>query len=398
MDLEQVQRLAQAFAQGVAFARGFTEMAQDAKDGEEDGHWVTIGGERGADGEKHGGRPVFISGSGTIKKGLSKSAQGKALGQVFGKGGEFSSEGGKSKGETDHQAGKKAEAKKPASKKAAIKAAEDKYNLAIGDFLKSQKHAPGSFANELMYRLPGKAATFEKLCANLSADCKYLVKHALSIVKYHAIPPNGDDTAFYADRDQSINFKTKMFKDGSYGCALTNHQVMMHEFGHAVDSYLRTKGMAPRITMDPTLVNAIKIDTSRLISALRVEANKHYVDAPSSQQVEDARVATYLSDLVQETSQQEGIPHAVVSGVSDMISAHTMNAIQDGGYHRTSYWSESPYQISSEFIAHVFETSIDPEAKKSFYRLFPTATKTLEILISDAANDARKAVATGEIK
>ncbi len=34
MDLEHVQRLAQAFAQGVAFARGFTEMAQDAKDGE----------------------------------------------------------------------------------------------------------------------------------------------------------------------------------------------------------------------------------------------------------------------------------------------------------------------------------------------------------------------------
>jgi hypothetical protein len=100
MDLEQVQRLAQAFAQGVAFARGFTEMAQDAKDGEEDGRWVTIGGERGADGEKHGGRPVFISGSGVVKKGLSKSAQGKTLGQVFGKGGEFSSEGKKSKGES----------------------------------------------------------------------------------------------------------------------------------------------------------------------------------------------------------------------------------------------------------------------------------------------------------
>ena len=85
MDLEQVQRLAQAFAQGVAFARGFTEMAQDAKDGEEDGHWVTIGGERGADGEKHGGRPVFISGSGTIKKGLSKSSAKAASSALKGK-------------------------------------------------------------------------------------------------------------------------------------------------------------------------------------------------------------------------------------------------------------------------------------------------------------------------
>lgn len=115
MELEHVQRLAQAFAQGVAFARGFTEMAQDAKDGEEEGHWVTIGGERGergADGEKHGGRPVFISGSGVIKKGLSKSAQGKTLGQVFGKGGEFSSEGKKGKGETARKAGERASTKR----------------------------------------------------------------------------------------------------------------------------------------------------------------------------------------------------------------------------------------------------------------------------------------------
>ena len=124
MDLEHVQRLAQAFAQGVAFARGFTEMAQDAKDGEEEGHWVTIGGERGADGEKHGGRPVFISGSGVIKKGLSKSAQGKTLGQVFGKGGEFSSEGKKSKGETDRKAGERTRAGKEVGKRASTKRAE----------------------------------------------------------------------------------------------------------------------------------------------------------------------------------------------------------------------------------------------------------------------------------
>lgn len=126
MELEHVQRLVQAFAQGVAFARGFTEMAQDAKDGEEEGHWVTIGGERGADGEKHGGRPVFISGSGTIKKGLSKSAQGKTLGQVFGKGGEFSSEEGKSgRGETAREAGLRMQrAGKKAGERASTKRAE----------------------------------------------------------------------------------------------------------------------------------------------------------------------------------------------------------------------------------------------------------------------------------
>jgi hypothetical protein len=101
-------------------------MAQDAKDGDEEGHWVTIGGERGADGEKHGGRPVFISGSGVIKKGLSKSAQGKTLGQVFGKGGEFSSEGGKSgSGETAREAGLRMQrAGKEAGERASTKRAK----------------------------------------------------------------------------------------------------------------------------------------------------------------------------------------------------------------------------------------------------------------------------------
>ena len=397
MDLDKI---AQAFAAGFTVGRA---MAMDAaRDGEEDGPWVTIGAEAGPDGEKHGGRPVFIKGAGAKSaKTESKKAESKPAQQ------RTEHKKAESKPAQQRTESKKAESKakeaeskaqKAADKKAkAIKAAEDKYNASIGDFLRNQKHAPGSFAKELMYCLPGKADTFEKLCANLSTDCKYLVKHALSSVKYRVVPPN-EGGAFYSNSDQSVNFKAEVFKDGNYGSSRTNHQVMMHEFGHAVDSYPLTKGIAPKITMNTILLNAIKTDTSRIISALRVEANKHYIGAPSSQQVEDNRVATYLSDLMYKRSRQDGMPPTLVSSVSDMISAHTMNAIQDGGYHRTSYWSESPYQISSEFIAHVFETSIDPDARKSFYRLFPTATKTLEILISDAANDARKAVATGEIK
>ena len=391
MDLDKI---AQAFAAGFTVGRA---MAMDAaRDGEEDGHWVTIGAEAGPDGEKHGGRPVFIKGAGaksakTESKPVSKKAESKPAQQRT-----------ERKKAESKPVSKKAEVKKPASKKAetkkaAIKAAEDKYNLSISDFLKSQKHAPGSFAKELMYCLPGKADTFENLCANLSTDCKYLVKHALSSVKYRVVPPN-EGGAFYSNSDQSVNFKAAVFKDGNYGPSRTNHQVMMHEFGHAVDSYPLTKGIAPKITMNPILVNAIKTDTSRLISALRVEANKHYIGAPSSQQVEDNRVATYLSDLMYKRSRQDGMPPAVVSSVSDMISAHTMNAIKDGGYHKTSYWSESKYKVTTEFMAHVFETSVDPELKKQFYALFPTATKTLEILISNAANTIRKEVAAGKIK
>ena len=393
--------LISAFIAGTQFAQRAGLLAQDAKakKGEAEGHWVTIGAEAGADGEKHGGRPVFIAGSkAESKKAEAKKAEAK---KAEAKKAEAKKAESK-KAESKKAESKKAEAKKAeskvkeaAEKKAkAIKAAEDKYNASIGDFLRNQKHAPGSFAKELMYCLPGKADTFEKLCANLSTDCKYLVKHALSSVKYR---PN-EGGAFYSNSAQSINFKTKVFKNGNYDPARTNHQVMMHEFGHAVDSYPIIKGIAPKITMNTTLLNAIKTDTSHLISALRAEANKNYIGAPSSQQVEDNRVAEYLSDLMFKRSRQDGMPPAVVSCISDMISAHTMNAIKDGGYHKTSYWSESKYKVATEFMAHVFETSVDPELKKNFYNLFPTATKVLEKLISDTATTIRKEVAQGKIK
>ena len=57
-----LDKIAQAFAAGFTVGRA---MAMDAaRDGEEDGHWVTVGAEAGPDGEKHGGRPVFIKGAG----------------------------------------------------------------------------------------------------------------------------------------------------------------------------------------------------------------------------------------------------------------------------------------------------------------------------------------------
>ena len=382
--------LIQAFITGAQFALSAHQLAQDAKakKDEAEGHWVTIGAEAGADGEKHGGRPVFIEGSkAEAKKAEAKKAEAKKA------------EAKKAESKKAESKAKEAESKaqKAADKKAkAIKAAEDKYNASIGDFLRNQKHAPGSFAKELMYCLPGKADTFEKLCANLSADCKYLVKHALTKTNYFVLPPN-EEQAFFSRADNGIHFKPKLFKDGKWLCGMTNHQVIMHEFGHAVDSYPLIKGIAPKITMNIRLLNALSTDTSRIISALRAETDKNYSSPAYSQQQADDRVAKYLEDMMYSRVENSDIHSSVVASVSDMISAHTMNAIKDGGYHKTEYW-QSKYAKSTEFIAHVFETSLDPELKKQFYKLFPTATKVLEELISDTATTIRKEVAKGKIK
>ena len=93
MNAEKARRMAQAFARGLAFMRGHALMAMDAnKNGET---WITIGAEPGPDGKKHGGQPVCLNSNGEIKYGLGKAAQGKTLGQVFGKGGIYSKEGKK---------------------------------------------------------------------------------------------------------------------------------------------------------------------------------------------------------------------------------------------------------------------------------------------------------------
>lgn len=64
--MTKIDQIAQAFAQGVKFAENLKLAMDAAKDGEENGHWVTIG-----EGEE--ARPVFIK----DKKAKSKKAESK---------------------------------------------------------------------------------------------------------------------------------------------------------------------------------------------------------------------------------------------------------------------------------------------------------------------------------
>ena len=114
MDTNIAHKIARAFVHGLAFSKGLSTLAQDAKAKMEEGDkWITIGAEPGDDGKKHGGRHVLISGTGEVKAGLSKSAQGKPLGEAI-------------KDLKDKAESKKAESKKAESKKAESKKSETK--------------------------------------------------------------------------------------------------------------------------------------------------------------------------------------------------------------------------------------------------------------------------------
>ena len=380
MDLD---RIAQAFAAGFTIGRA---MAMDAaRDGEEDGHWVTVGAEAGPDGEKHGGRPVFIKGAG------AKSA----------------------KTESKKAESKKAESKptKTESKPTATKGSRKAdFNLPIRDFMQKTKFRPGTFAAEWMQKAPDGADTLDLLTENMSEDCQYLLKHTMEVVQYEPITGRlkpDESEAFYS-HDRCVNFPLAFFRNGAPRSRYqTSYEIIMHELGHAVDHIAGVKAGGGWITVNATLKNAITHDTNQLIDEQR-EAVRKKLDA--SEREKDRLIAKYMlrnpdakrptprglvdfgvAETIREWSQRsdEGW-YGAMSGASDMISAVTLNKIKDGGIHKTSYWKSGEYNMNTEFMAHYFETCTSQDTKKTFAKIFPTATKVLEILIKDTAKGLRQ--------
>ena len=374
--MTKIDQIAQAFAQGVKFAENL-KLAMDAAKGkdDEDGHWVTIGAEAGPDGEKHGGRPVFIKGAG------AKSAK---------------TESKPTKTES-----------KPTATKGSRKA---DFNLPIRDFMQKTKFRPGTFAAEWMQKAPDGADTLDLLTENMSEDCQYLLKHTMEVVQYEPITgrlkPN-ESEAFYS-HDRCVNFPLAFFRNGAPRSRYqTSYEIIMHELGHAVDHIAGVKAGGGWITVNATLKNAITHDTNQLIDEQR-EAVRKKLDA--SEREKDRLIAKYMrrnpdakrptprglvdfgvAEAIREWAQRsdEGW-YGAMSGASDMISAVTLNKIKDGGIHKTSYWKSDEYNMNAEFMAHYFETCTSKDTKKTFAKIFPTATKVLEILIEDTAKGLRQ--------
>ena len=370
MDLDKI---AQAFAAGFTVGRA---MAMDAaRDGDEDGHWVTVGAEAGPDGEKHGGRPVFIKGAG------AKSAK---------------TESKPTKAES-----------KPTATKGSRKA---DFSLPIRDFMQKTKFRPGTFAAEWMQKAPDGADTLDLLTENMSEDCQYLLKHTMEVVQFKPITgrlkPN-ESEAFYS-HDRCVNFPLAFFRNGAPRSRYqTSYEIIMHELGHAVDHIAGVKAGGGWITVNATLKNAITHDTNQLIDEQR-EAVRKKLDA--SEREKDRLIKIYMrrnpdakrptprglvdfgvAEAIREWAQRsdEGW-YGAMSGASDMISAVTLNKIKDGGTHKTSYWKSGEYNMNTEFMAHYFETCNNRDTKKTFAKIFPTATKVLEILIEDTAKGLRQ--------
>ena len=378
MDLD---RIAQAFAAGFTVGRA---MAMDAaRDGDEDGHWVTVGAEAGPDGEKHGGRHVLISGSGTIKKGISKSAEGKTLGQVFGKGSEFSTS-------------------------AERKQAKVKFKRPISEFMQKTKFRPDTFAEAWMKYAPNGAATLDKITKNLPDAYKNLLKKTLPKLKFkHTV----EGYAGFDAEKRVVEFNEGVFKgENTEQGYSSDYQLVLHEVGHAVDSIATKRQDGAPITTSNRLRKAIVQDVKSLLAEQREAIKKRLAQDdvyayrirekwerknmletrdPTDEELENIGISEVLN--AQAKAEINSGRAGVMIGLSDMISALTMNRVRDGGYHDNDYWSRSPYMMTTEFMAHTFAASVYNESNSLWRATFPRATGVLDKLIHNTAKTKKEA-------
>ena len=386
MNKSKAIKIAIAFKRGAAFIRGMRQLAQDA-DVPEGARWITIGAAEGDDGKKHGGRHVLIDKeSGTILKGLSKDVQGKTLKDAF------------------------KELKKVDGKKGEKNGQADLSDISMELYMATTKFGRHTFADEWLSKVPDGAKTFARLTENMSEDCQYLLKNVLTTVKYY--PIDGSES-FYSKGDQTVNFPEFYFKKGLSRANRykTTWETIIHELGHAVDSIAGAKASdsakSTWVTENTILKNAVESDAKDLISKLKNDVQQKFKDnvrekeltlklyrglnqgagTPTEEQLINFGIAETVRGWQKRT---EGGWYGILSGTSDMLSAVTLNEIKDGGSHPTSYWSESPFHITTEFMAHYFEACTDGECKKAFAQVFPTATKVLEILIEKTANTIKQ--------
>ena len=409
MDLDKI---AQAFAAGFTVGRA---MAMDAaRDGEEDGHWVTIG-----EGEE--ARPVFIKGAkkkaakAESKKAESKKAESKPAQH------RTESKKAESKPAQHRTESKKAETKKEARQQAVAKKSRktDLNDSSMEQYMARTKFESGTFAAEWMQKAPDGAKTFARLTENMSEDCQYLLKNVLTTVKYNPtvgpFKPN-ESEAFYSRGNKAVNFPEPYFKNTARNKYKTTWEIVIHELGHAVDNVAGAKASdsagtakdkSKWITKSTILKNAVESDTRALIAKLKNDVQQKFNDnvqekdlmlkqyrrrnpemgTPTAGQLVNFGVAETIRGWQNRT---EGGWCGILSGTSDMISALTLNEIKDGGSHTTEYWMSRQFNITTEFMAHYFEACTNGDYKKAFVQVFPTATKVLEILIEKTANTIRQ--------
>lgn len=365
MDLD---RIAQAFAAGFTVGRA---MAMDAaRDGEEDGHWVTIGAEAGPDGEKHGGRPVFIKGA--KKKGATNS----------------------DKNTTGHKDPYDVTFNEFLGKIADGKAAEfDKY----GDFDLLNKcfekaGSSGVSKRQMIDRL-------NRAYRNIPNDYKYLTQKALTFVSYKEFNP--EHGAYYEFGSNQISLDLEELTSRSelgpaQYPARDPFLTFIHEVAHATDmntGFSAEDRFERTIGANPEFREAVEKDIGTLVAKLREEARQKLETGPTSDDFkkmppdgQEFMINMKAGHILEDAGNSKSM---IYLGISDMVSGYTNDAISGGGHHEKSYWENDPLNKYREIFAHVYEAHMYPEYLEEFRSLFPNLVQTTDKLMRNAAKMAR---------
>ena len=180
-------------------------------------------------------------------------------------------------------------------------------------------------------------------------------------------------TAHYSHGD-GVYFD--IFQDTTTIYGRPKFSVFFHENGHQFDDLsgmLIYYSSEARYDLTATLKSEVEDHIQEVLRQLKVEAVAYGKSA------KDIKKQNAYEAVEREIKK---IPQEHRRGLSDMFSGCTLNKV-DGGYgHSTTYWKNNPEYVSVEFFAETYSSSIvNPEAIEVIKQYFPRSYAKFESIL-----------------
>lgn len=168
--------------------------------------------------------------------------------------------------------------------------------------------------------------------------------------------------SYYSPRTKGITMHVKKDAENVRGA----YSTFFHEFGHLLDDVGSKYINGVKLSSDGRFVNAIKED---------------YQDVLNSQLFK-GKPQSFINGKLAEMLRNEG---HLASGVQDIYSGLTLNAVRPCWGHKTEYWlrGDINLEISSEAFAHMSSGYTNTERLKIMKEWFPKACSAFETIVRE---------------
>ena len=183
--------------------------------------------------------------------------------------------------------------------------------------------------------------------------------------------------AYYSPQDRKIYFDIWIDKNRANG--YPKFSTFFHEAGHSIDNAAGGAGMFATKDVDynlyGTLISEVDEHVKTTLMRLKEEAVASGKSAKSVKKHDAYRAVE--SELM-------SLPITARAGISDIYSGCTLNKVDGGFGHATSYWRHDREFVNLEFFAQTFRSSIvNPEELALIKQYVPQSYAIFERILED---------------